>query len=340
MTTPALRVDDRPLRPVEVMAEPFMRRIIEFRSWMGYPGPLFDADPPPAPRPATAVPAAQRIGEVVRLLEMPGCPQPRTAFEAYCLAFQLIVTVDNRCFGRFHPTSAAPQRLGTPSPSGMFELAGSRRVCLPGRDMTLILGSQGNMELWLRTADAVRLFPRSPGRAAFPALQPDPRGSFQHMQRHVHEASAAAPLRRGASKRERMERFLAALVQSPPAGDPLEAMAGVNLLLESMERAHFGAEPAPGHDERLYSIFPFTVFASPAFPGAALFLSTGHLIAYYPDGRIEIHERDRARDVRADNRLVSITPRRCVAAVAGRNSRLRPARPSFETVHPWRTNSA
>jgi hypothetical protein len=297
---------------------------------MDYPGPLFDADPPPAPRSATAVPPLQRLGEVVRLLEMPACPQPRTAFEAYCLAFQLIVAVDNRYFGRFHPKSAAAQRLGTPSPSGMFELADSpRRVCIPGRHMTLILGSQGSMELWLRTAGAVRLFPRSLGRAAFPASQPDARGSFQHAQRHVHEASAAAPLRRGASKRERMERFLAALVQSPPAGDQLEAMAGVNLLLESMELAHFGAGPAPGHDERLYSIFPFMVFASPAFPSAALLLSIGHAIAYYPDGRIEIHERDRARDVRAENRLVSITPRRCVAVVAARHSGARAGASAF-----------
>jgi len=314
MMTSIARDEERVRGPVDIGLHPFTRRIIEFRTSMGYPGPLFDFDPPAVPSRAAGASTRERLGEVVRLLEMVACPQPESAFEAYCLVFQLIVAVDNCHFGRFHPKAALSTRLGIPSPSSMLELAGSpRRVCIMLRELTLILGSCGSIEIRLRGAGDVCLFPPSARSANIPVLLLDTQGPFQAMRHHASTASATvAP--RGASKRERMTYFLAALAQSPPASDQMEAMAGLNLLLESMERNHFGATPPP-RDERLYSVLPFTVFASPALPHAAVLLSIGHAIAYYPDGRIEIHERDRADDIRAGDKLVAITPRRRVALV-------------------------
>jgi hypothetical protein len=310
-------------RVAELRPYPFTRRVKEFRTAMGYSGPLFDADAPPVAAQQAPGSLWQRREELVRLLEMPACPRPETAFEAYCLVFQLMVAVDNRHFGPFNLKAAAADRLGTPTPSRMIELAGEpQRVCIPTRVFNLVVGSRGGVELRVRSGDYragdVRLFPRSADLESFPALVPDAQGAFRSRQLHAQNASARVKPQSGASKRERVARFLSALAEALPAGDPLEAMAGLNLLLESMERAHFGPAPASPNNERLYSVLPFSVHASPAFPGAALLLSAGHVIAYYADGRIEIHERDRLRDIRTGGTLVSITLRQRVAVVPAR----------------------
>jgi hypothetical protein len=284
-----------------VTQHPFLESVFRFRAAHGYPGTLFAEPQRAAAGLNRAVSPGERLAEVIALLEAPDCPRPRRAFEAYCLGFQLVVAVDNRYFGPFHPGPPALPRLGLPGAEGLSELQPSpRRVLVPFNDLALVLSADGALEIR-------------------PSVEIDRSARFQHWRSYVESALAGQPgLAPAATKRERMARFVELLADAPAPADDLAAMATVNGLLGALEWRHFRSVPrgaAPGG--QLNGVLPFNVFASPALAGAAILFSIAHMLVYYPDGTLEIHERDPAADLRRANRLLAVRLERRVARLRG-----------------------